>query len=471
MSFPVKFYAFIKKDNSTKQPNDAETPPMVCDCILKDKSSILHPEIQLNLGLSEDPSQFNYARIDAYNRYYFIDEWTFEKGLWTASMRVDVLATYRLRIGLAHLYVLRAASDYDGDVVDTLYPVQTGCNFSSTTKTNPWTTFCCIIGCVSKNANVGSLAYYVMTPFELSTVCTNLQDQILDDVTNSANGFNIADAAPALQLSLVNPLQYIKSCIMLPVPVVDVPYGGSGNAIIYNWDAGVTGRRVNSDPHITKTYTFDIIKHPDTNDRGNYVNAAPYTNISLTIPPFGTIDIDTSVTCNASTLTAEVIVDPLSGKGILVVKCNGIILNRIESQLGVPISLSQVTRDYIGAATSAAGAVGGAVSGYAAGGAGGAVLGSLSGIGSAIQSLVSRSNTVGTTGGFGSLQGDFRLDHQFFRPVPDDNFHHGRPYCKTHIINDFSGYVQVQDGDVPLNGTATEAEEVRSLLEGGFYYE
>lgn len=469
MSFTVNLYTLSKRDNSTKRP--AASSATAFNCILKDRSSILHPEIQLDIGLVTDPSQYNYAYIPAYERYYFIDEWTFEDALWTASLKVDVLATYKSEIGSSSLYVLRAAGASDGNVVDTLYPAKAGCSFNTTTKNNPWGTFCCVIGCVSKEANVGSQAYYVMTPFELSNVCTNLQDTIIDDVTNSANGFDLTDAAPALQLSLVNPLQYIKSCVMLPVPLVDIPYTGSGNAIIYNWDAGVTGRRITSNPHITKTYSFDIIKHPDTAARGNYVNAAPYTNLTLTIPPFGAIDIDTSVSCNASTVDVEVILDPLTGKGVLVVKCNGIILNRIESQLGVPISLSSVTRDYIGAVSSAAGAVGGAVSGYATGGVGGAVLGSVSGIGSAIQSLMSRSNTVGTTGGFGSLQGDFKLDHQFFRPVEDDPVHNGRPLCQMRTISTLSGYILVQDGDVTINGTAQEDSEIRSYLEGGFYYE
>lgn len=469
MSFNIKLFNFTKKENSTKRPVSSSGDNFAC--VLKDRSSMIHPEIQLDMGLTQSPVEYNYAYINQYERYYFIEEWTYENALWTASLKVDVLATYKTQIGNAELYVLRAAGEYNGRIVDTLYPAKTGCAFDSSTITNPWSTFCCIIGCVSKEANVGSQAYYVMTPFELSTVCTNLQDRIIDDVTNSANGFNIADAAPALQLSLVNPLQYIKSCVMLPVPLVDVPYGGSGNAIIYNWDAGVTGRRVTSSAHIVKTYSLTIKAHPDTATRGTYVNSSPYTNITLTIPPFGNIDIDTSVSCNAGTVDVEINIDPLTGKGVLVVMCNSIVLNRIEAQIGVPISLSSVTRDYIGAVSSAAGAVSGAVGGYATGGAAGAVLGSVSGIGSAIQSLMSRANTVGTTGGFGSLQGDFRLDHQFFRPVEDDPDHNGRPLCKMKTINTLSGYILVQDGDVATYGTADENKEIRSQLEGGFYYE
>lgn len=472
MSFNVRLYTFSKKENSTKTPLNVSYDTFTC--VLKDKSSILHPEIQLNLGLTNDPSTYNYAYIGAYSRYYFIEEWTFENGLWTASLKVDVLATYKGEIQGSTLYVLRAAGEYDGRVVDNLYPIKTNCDYDYSSINNPWSVYNCVIGCVSKQANIGSLAYFAMTTTELSTVVTNLQDNIIDDVTNSTNGFDISDAAPALQLSLVNPLQYIKSCMLFPVALVDIPTLGSsvGNAFIYNWDTGLAARQLRSQPTVTKSYTFDIIKHPDTTSRGNYVNTSPYTKLTLTIPPFGVIDIDTTVTCDASTLYVDIIIDFITGKGSLIVTCNGVVLHHIESQLGIPVSLSQVTRDYIGAVNGAAGAVAGAMGGYASGGAAGAALGSVSGIGSAIQSLMSRANTIGGTGGFGSNQGVFSLDHQFFRPVADDPVHNGRPLCKMKRLGDLSGYMIVQDGDVAtLWGTAQEEKEIRSYLEGGFYHE
>ena len=101
----------------------------------------------------------------------------------------------------------------------------------------------------------------------------------------------------------------------------------------------------------------------------------------------------------------------------------------------------------------------------------GGVLGGLSGIGNALQSLQARANTIGTTGSYGSLVGDFRLDHQFFRPIADDNTHNGRPLCAVRTLNTLSGYMIIQDGDVAINGTSTEDAQVRNYLETGFYYE
>lgn len=469
MSFKVRLYTFKKRDNSTKQPSGTGSEaPTEYDCIMRSGCGILHPTISLDLGKTTDPSNYNYAYIPAFSRYYFIEEWYFDDALWTASLKVDVLATYKTEIGAANLYVLRSDSAYDGTVIDTLYPAKTGCNFSSDTIANPWdASMCFVIGCVSTNANFGSLAYYAVTVAGLSTICSNLLDPTTGAVTET-NGFSWDDCSQALQLSLVDPLQYIKSCVALPVAIGDVT-GSDTGVIVYNWSCGVGGKRLYLNPYVTKTYTFNIIKHPDTAARGNYVNSAPYTNITLTIPPFGSFDIDTSVTCNASTISATVKLDPITGQATLTIMCNGIVLNRVTSQLGVPISLSSVTRDYVGGASALAGAVGGVASAFLGNPAG--VLGAVSGIGNGISALMPRASTIGSTGSFATNQGDFRLDHQFFRPVADDRTHNGRPLCAMRTLSTLSGYILVQDGDVEIDGTSTEDSQIRQYLETGFYYE
>ena len=472
MSFKVRLYTLTKRDNSTKQPTDSGT---AFDCIMRDGCGILHPTITLDLGAGAgtDPSQYNYARIGVFNRYYFIDEWYYENRLWTASLSVDVLATYKTEIGNASLYVMRAASASDGNIIDTLYPAKSGCSFVSDVKTNPWTSaMCYVIGVISDSAMVGSISYFAVLSGGFATVCSNLLSLV--DGTGAvteANGFSLQDASLELQRSLVDPLQYIKTCIALPVAIADT-VGNTGQPInVYCWSTGVSGKVLYPNQAIVKTYTFTISKHPDTSSRGNYVNTAPFTNISLTIPPFGVFDIDTSVTCNASTLTATIRIDQITGKASLTVECNGIVLNRVESQIGIPMALSSLSRDFIGAASGLAGAIGGAAAGALSGGLGGMVLGASSGIGNAITSLVPRASTVGTTGSYGTLLGDFRLDHQFFRPVNDDNTHNGRPLCQVKTISTLSGYMIIQDGDVAINGTSQEDAKIRAYLEGGFYYE
>lgn len=465
MGFTVKLYTLSKRDNSTKRPTGTGSE---FSCIIKSGSGILHPTISLDLGKTRDPSQYNYAYISDFDRYYFIEEWYFDRALWTATLKVDVLATYKTEIGASTLYVMRAASAHDGNIIDTLYPAKSGCSYASDTKSNPWwNNISYVVGTVSRNGNMGSLAYYGMSSAAIATMCANL----LDNTVTENNGFSWDDCTQALQLSLVDPLQYVKSCMALPVAMSDISNIGSAASVYaFNWNTGANGYKIAQAPYINKSYSFDIQKHPDTNARGNYVNSDPFTRITLTLPPFGTIDIDTSVTCNASSLTAGVRIDPITGKAILTITCNNVVLNRVESQLGVPISLSSVTRDYVGTASSALGSVGGVVGSALTGDVAGAI-GSLSGIGNAVKSAMPRANTIGTTGGFASAMGTFRLDHQFFRPIADDNTHNGRPLCAMRQINTLSGYMIVQDGDVAINGTSAEDAQVRQYLETGFYYE
>lgn len=468
MGFTVDLFTLSKRDNSTKQPTGTGTQ---FSCILKSGSGIMHPVLTFDFGKTSDPSQYNYAYIPAFDRYYFIEEWYFDRALWTASLKVDVLATYKTEIGGASLYVLRAAGANDGSIIDTLYPSKTGCSFSSDTKTNPWdTSSSFVVGCVSANASMGSIKYYVLGSGQMAVLCQALLDK--DNIINNTNGFDLGDASAALQLSLVDPIQYIKTCVMLPVAYTDmVNYGSAEQVVVFNFTpAAIQGVVIQPNTRVSKTYSFSIPKHPDTNARGNYVNSSPFTKLTLTIPPWGCIDIDSSVTCNASTLSVNVDLDPITGKAVLVISANGIILNRLESQVGVPISLSSVTRDYIGAATSALGAVGGLVHGLTTGSAGG-FIGAASGIGNAVEALMPRAQTIGSTGAFVSNRGDFRLDAQFFRPVADDNTHNGRPLCQVRQINSLSGYMLIQDGDVAINGTSAEDAEVRNYLESGFYYE
>ena len=461
MSFTVKFYSFSKRSNSTKQPSDSGTS---YDCILKDGSAVISPIIQLDLGLTADPSDLNYCYIAKFERYYYVTDWTFDRALWTAHLQVDVLATYKSEIGGTNMYILRASAENDGDVIDTLYPTETGCSYDRVTKSNFWKTDGTgqyIVGVVSQSSlALGSVAYYKMGSGKMAELVTDL----IGNTVTVGNGYTSTDMSLALQRSLVNPIQYIKSCVYLPVDNSDIAGLPAALIKVFAWTTSVAASELMF-PYLPVNIntTWDIPKHPQTSARGNYVNSSPYTVLTLTIPPFGTIDIDTSVTCNATYLYTHVYCDIVTGKGILIVECNNTILSRVEAQIGIPIQLSQVTRDYIGGITSVLSSVGSIASGN--------FIGAAAGVGQAAEALSPRVNTVGTTGSFAGLFGTPQLNAQFFSLVADDNASCGRPLCKKRQPSNLTGYMLVQDGDVAINGTKAEADQIRSLLEGGFYYE
>lgn len=468
MSYTIYFWrGLTKKNNSTLTPTTGRTE---FQCIVKDGTGILNPVIQLDLGLAADPSQFNYCQIPDFERYYWVREWTFERGLWTATCAVDVLATYKAQIGNSTLYVLRASNAFDGRIVDTMYPLKTGCTYSHPIMLSPFkTNGTFVLGVTSTQGDYGSLTYSVVNAAGLQSICNYL----IKSAVSEDNGFNLSDASLKLQTSLIDPLQYIKTCMYYPFPMEDFDLQTAGTSFnIFLWNIPQVFSARISGTRIRKQFTVDIHKHPQTDSRGNYVNTAPYTILTLFAPPFGVIDIDTTVTCNASTIDFTLSVDPISGKGVLFVECNGVTLNRLEAQIGVPIQLSQVTKDWLGAASSTLSAVGNIVGAGLTGNVGGLISGVATGIDSASRALTPRQQSMGSGGGFIDIYPySYKLDHQFFEPVADDIQHHGRPLCQLRQISSLGGYMLIQDGDVPIPGTSDEADKVRAYLESGFYYE
>ena len=469
MSFNVTFYNFNKHYNSTKRPGASDSEKKVYSCNILRGSSIYNPKIELDIGLTSTPARYNYCVIPAFDsRYYFVKEWTFSDGLWIANLQEDVLASWKTTIGHTSRYILRAANAFDGNVIDDFYPCKTNCSYHTDTLNVPYTTGCYILGIVSKLGAYGSIAYYVMDAANMPRFLQGLMDTV-----SVANGFSLNDATMALQLSLIDPIQYIKSVMWCPFNMSDLTYTAATQLQVFNWTLDNVNCGLIYGKTLSKTYEFTLTKHPDTQSRGNYVNTKPYTNITLNFPPFGNIEIDTSVTNNASKLNIELDYDIFTGSGQLRVVCNGIVLNQINTQLGVPVQISQVTRDYLGAAQSVVSGVGSVVSGALTGGAGLAsgITGGVNAIGDAVRAMIPRSNTIGSNGNYSVLNYQPRLDYQFFRPVADDLTNKGRPLCQFRAPENIGGFMIIQDGSIEGATTFMEGEEIRRLLETGFYFE
>lgn len=489
MGFSVDFYKLKKADNSTKRPSGA---PSSFSCSIKRGSGLINPHIELDIGLAEAPL-WNYCYISNFKRYYRITEWYNDGPLWIGSCVVDELATYKDDIASTPLYALRASSEYDGRIVDGYYPAKTGCTQSKQAISTPWVgagnilgTY--VIGVVGKNPEYGSLNYYAMNKTAFETLLASLMDDTL------FNDMTVDGISKDMIKNIADPLQYIKSCVFIPITLNNITGAPVRTIKLWNWDISLTPalaaalQMTGGSPYKQLTnITVSIPKHPQASTRGSFLNQAPFSIYTLSFPPFGTIDIDTSVVNNITELTLKISIDIPTGLGILSVYAGNILLNRIEAQIGVEVALTQVTRDYLsgvsailGGITSVAGTIaslafppaglaGGALAAsrgmavmQGAGGAGNA-------IGNAITALTPRSQTIGSGGSYGQLYQEAGLYAQFFDIVDDDLAKNGRPLCK--IVYPSSGYYKIQDGDVPIEGTALEAAGLKAYLESGFYME
>lgn len=66
------------------------------DGVLREESSVINPVITIQ---ATNPSHCNYAYIEEFHRYYFIDEITAVRNkIWRLTLSVDPLYTYRKQI-------------------------------------------------------------------------------------------------------------------------------------------------------------------------------------------------------------------------------------------------------------------------------------------------------------------------------------------------------------------------------------
>ena len=76
MAFNVRLYSLSKRDNSTKRPEGEGT---LLACKILRGSSMMNPVFEFDFGTENDgnPVEYNYMYIYRFNRYYFIEDWTF----------------------------------------------------------------------------------------------------------------------------------------------------------------------------------------------------------------------------------------------------------------------------------------------------------------------------------------------------------------------------------------------------------
>lgn len=479
----INLYKFAKRENSTKQPTGTGTQ---FTCVLKEPTSAVEPTIILETSGNAFPD-YNYAYIAAFGRYYFITDIVSDGYEWIISMTTDVMATYKTQIGSWSGYVLRSSHSYNGLVKDELYPttavpgrasqennapfIRTGATHISTQSG------CFVVGLInnvgSGAAKYGSVFYALMDNAALS----QLAQKALTDCVTTANSFDFDEASQALQNSIVNPLQYIASVTWFPFNIDDIKVSLSDVSTLklFDWNIQITSgyvyALVNNPPVYETNVTFTLQKHPQAATRGQYLNGAPYTQITLTSGAFGSFDLDSSIIAGDTTLTLNYKVDLLEGTGVLTVYGSVTTIAQVKAQVGVPVQLTQVTRDYIGTAATGVGAGASLIGGLLTGNIAGGIMNAASGVGDAVKSAAAKVQSIGSNGGMADLDFKTRLDYVFYQLANEDNATNGRPYCAVSQMSSIPGYIKVERADIELPCTASEHEQVKSFMEDGFFYE
>lgn len=468
----VNLYGFDKKKNSTKRPTGTATT--LPDVLLKDDTSVLNPVLVINpnsagMPVPFDPSFFTYAHIPKFSRYYFISDTRWINGLWELYLTVDVLASYKPAIGNLSCYVERAASAYNGSIIDNLYPAKSDVSISYATVSSSWYNVApsggsYIVGVINyqNSSHVGAVSYYAMNTSQLNSLMNYLFSN------NIYNAGSITEIGEDLYKSLFNPFQYIVSCMWFPGS--PETFGGSSTTIkVGYWDTGVTAY-TSVALAMVDPVTATIPNHPQAASRGDFLNHAPYTRITLYVPPFGEIPIDPAFTNIGSYLYGKTMIDCITGQATLRVcinsnsSYNGKVCAEKTAMFGVPIQLAQVMSDYSGAIGTLAGGLTGGIGGFITSAIGATVQ-------TAIASQAPKVSTNGANGSFINFALDNALVIEHYKLVDEDQADLGRPLMAKRQLNTLSGYIKCAEAHFDGSCFDMERDSINRFLIDGFFYE
>lgn len=462
------FYVFPKRTNSTKRPSSGAD----YNIEVKAPCNIINPEIKI--ASNANPTGYNYCCIPTWGRYYWVKNWTYSNSLWTASLVVDALASYRDQIGSSTEYVVRSSAQYDSSISDSLYPakatVQSVTNafqggFAETISEGFF-----VIGFIAKTPNsIGAVTYVVMSPGNAK----KLSSKLLTDV--SYLSIDNAEISDSLTKILFNPYQYIVSCNYFPfdiaeltahLPLVSSVDVGWWSVDVPCWILGADNN------NLTKSVSVGVPKHPQSASRGGYCNASPYTDYTIFLQPFGVIPLDASKLWGAATLSIQYTVDLFTGDSILrMFTDTNQLVHETTAKLGVPIQLSNITFDVPSGGGLLQTGIAAAVGGLQAALTGGSFSDVGNGILNAAQATNADVASKGATGSTIAFDSVPYMVARFKILVDDNNEDHGRPLCKRVQLSTIPGFIMVDDPDIALNATAAEIDSVKSYLKNGFFYE
>ena len=490
----IKLYTgFTKKRNSTKLPESYITYIEVTGT-LKQPCTMMQPVFQIErLANDAVPCNYTYAYIADFNRYYFVSDWKWSFPFWEATLAVDVLASYRTEIGNCTEYVLRCdnvvTGGWDPLITDTLYPTTNDFQTDHIAMQN--TDFvlgisngCYIVGVISNDNSdsVGAINYYAMTSTEFgalkNALLSNANLAAMDLTTGGTWDNN--DMSEQIFKTMYNPFQYIASCMWFPFTKSKVTTE-TARAVKVGW---WTYNNITASPVFAQVIRFvdcettTIPAHPQASLRGDYLNFAPYTRMTL-FGRFGTLPLDPSYTKAGWKLHIDYYIDIITGQarayiytfdGSLVEADTIVLADRVFG-LGVPIQLAQIGEDYLGEAVSVVDTAANVMGSVTSLNLGGMASAAAHGIYNTLQASMPQMATSGANGSFLSPYTITRLLVHHYKIVEENVEHNGRPLCQGRTINGMNGYVLCADGEFDISCLDAERTMIADFMTGGFFWE
>lgn len=463
----VRFYSnFSKRENSTKQPSNVDTYTEE-KCLLKNSTSVLSPELVLSGNHYTD---YTYAYIPDFNRYYFVSEPTSDAaGLTTIQLKEDYLASHKTAIGNTVAYVAYSSTGYNINIVDNRLVSKTTktTRYSTGTTTYFSNTGCYALSIIGSSSSANGFAdTYIMDGIELAVVCANLMSLDIDDRIIKA---------------LYSPFDSVISCTWLPIDY-NSAVAQCNSAEIYFGDhaSGITGAHKLVSPVLSNNVNI-----PHTPRYTDFRAMQPYTSYALYIPNYGLVDLNASdirAGLEGSNLPIGYGIDIASGDMSVVIGNPHV--QTLQFNIGVSCPIAQTSTNMSGSIGGAAGTVGG-IAGTIGFGLTGNVPGAIASAAGALASAANtalsyNSRSVSIKGGISGRSmviwgNQFKLI-EYTMDTEDPTAANyistwGRPVGKVATLSTHSGYIQCENASVNGSMTETERESINADLNSGFYYE
>ena len=482
----VEFYKFSKKLNSTAQPDlDPELGLQFWGnhMTLKDGCSILNPVLKIANSADFKPYEYNYAFIrDFGKRYYFVTDYKYVNNMWECYLTVDVMATYKDYICDSTQYVARAnVQSYESAKALDTAPLMLG-TYTSVKQYADGGLFNAdyldgfyIVGIIAPGATVGSCDYYMFTS---TSNFSTFMSVLLSDV----DYMSTPEVTNGLMRCLANPMQYIASCRFFPFD----PVGLGGTAVstikLGFWSISASATKLTTF-EMERTFEIEIPKHHQYDSLGYFSNLSPYASYALEFEPFGTMTLDTVKLSYMTELYIDLHIDVISGEAEMVVRGNNSsasvtisdgFISKHFSRICVELPIASNSTSLLGTGMGIIGGIFGDIGAQMVAEhlGNGEIANAISG---ACSAIAGGSTNVISKGSYNSRV--FMLSppalHAQFQNV-DESYVSllGRSLSTEYNIGALSGFCMVVRARVDFPGAyREESDEIKRLMEGGFYIE
>lgn len=540
--FTIKFYKNSAEKNRLNKI-DYLTDEVSLSGSLRGGTSIISPSFEIEYDSVPD---FNYCYIQSFNRYYFVVNIISQaNNLWLIQLSVDVLMSFKNKISQLDVILNRTADAnyYNPEIADNKLPTEYKTVITKTNYPNINEFFdtagfddIYVINVTSNESDIlGDHALYVRVYDTIKI--PNREYSVIQSYNNIifTNQIGIYYLSKLI-FSDDSLASFIKNIIIFPLKLIPNPYmmfrEGTISVDLYDPDIQsdygfiryVDGiklgnsfhqftieQSIHSDMYSIKPQydnIFHIATVKPTRQYNNFLDFEPYTKLSLILPYYGEVDLNT-VEVYDKDIGIYYVLNYTNGHAMIFI-CNDtdkIVLDSYDCQLGIQVALNasnalQVAANHeyykntlvnseIRAAGDAVNSIGGGLGqmfgGNLIGGIGRVVGGTAKAGANAAQAGADytynekmnrpKATSVGTTDGNEAWYGESEviLVRQTYEYIVPDNYDSliGRPSNKKATIGNVDGFLTVSSVHVENIPTATDDElsEIEQLLYSGIINE